>query len=268
MAIHIGGLTGSALTPSHKIDVGKLKAGFGAGGSGSKSSSSGDTETLSDEDVLGYYIDEMYERYKPEETEYDALSEDEIKTSVAAWLRPGYDQAILSRQAQTETNKANLDADAIARGMGASTYVTDVKDRQQNAEASDIATLESDYGAALAKYVTEEADSENDRRLEAQQLYAEQRQDAYELAYSAALQLFQYYKKSGGGKSSAKASAKSAATTSLENIETFLGMLSGDERAAVYSAATSEDEEYREEILASVGYGGYLQLMSRYPSTP
>jgi hypothetical protein len=265
MAIKIGGLTDIALTPSRKIDVGKVGSGFSTGTSSAKNSS-GAAQTMSDEDVLGHYIDEMYERYKPEETEYEALSTDEIKESVASWLRPSYEQAIAERKAQTETNKANLDADAIARGMGASTYVTDVKNRQQNAEASDVAGLKSDYGAALAKYVSEEADSENDRFLETQQFNAEQQRDAYELAYSAALQLFAYYKKSGGGKSSGGSSSQSVTTTSLKNIETFLDSLSGDERAEVYGATTSAGAQYRSEILASVGYGGYIQLLSRYPS--
>ena len=265
MAIKIGGPRGTTLTPSRKIDAGKVGSGFNTG-KRTAQSSPGAAQTMSDEDVLGYYIDEMYERYKPEETEYEALSADEIKESVASWLRPGYERAIEGRRAQTRTNKANLDADAIARGMGASTYVTDVKDRQQNAEASDVAALESDYGAALAKYVTEGVNAENDRFLKARQFSAEQRQDAYKLAYSAAQQLFAYYKKSGGGKSSRGSSAQDVTTTSLKNIETFLGLLSRDERAEVYGATTSAGAQYRAEILASVGYGGYIQLLSRYPS--
>ena len=239
------------------VNFGQTSSG---GGSGGGKASGG----ASDADVLSGFIEDMYSRFAPEQIEYDVKSEDEIRSSVAAWLRPSYDQAIENRKEQTLTNKANLDADAIARGMGASTYVTDVKNRQQNAEAGDIATMEADYGSTLAKYVSEGVDTETDRQLEVEKLNAEQRQSAYELAYSAALQLFaQYKKRSGGGSGSKKTKT---GTTSRENCEAFLGMLGGDERREVYEAATPAGEQYRAELLASVGTLGYIQLMGMYPS--
>ena len=222
---------------------------------------SGAGESASDEDVLSDYINQMYARFAPQEVSYDTKSEEDIRASVAAWLRPGYEQAIANRQVQTSQNKANLDADAIARGMGASTYVTDVKNRQQNAEASDIASLESDYGSNLAKYVLEGVDSEQDRALEAEKFNAEQRQSAYDQAYSAALALYAQYKKSGGGGKSGGVNK-----TTLENCEAFLSMISGEERKAIYSASTAQGKQYRAGLLASVGAAGYVQLMGKYPS--
>ena len=220
--------------------------------------------SASDEDVLNGYIDEMYARFAPQEVDYNARNEDEIRASVAAWLRPSYDQAIVNRQTQTRQNKANLDADSIARGMGASTYVTDVKNRQQNAESSDIATIEADYGAALSKYVLDGVDSEQDRSLEAQKFNASARQDAFDKAYSAAMTLFAQYKKhggSGGGK-------KKAPTNSKQSSEAFLASLSGEERRDVYESATEQGARYRAELIASVGTLGYIQLVGKYPSKP
>lgn len=278
MAIKIGTKTGTSTTSLRDLGVGKIKIGFDtAASSSSGSSSSGGSSktasasTASDADVLGAYVADMYARLAPEEIEYEAKTEEEIRASIAEWLRPSYDQAIANRQEQTLGYMAELDADAIARGMGASTYVTDVKNRQQNDEASDIATLESDYGATLAQYVSEGVESENDRLLEIQEFNAEQRQDAYDLAYAAALQLFQYYKKgasSSGGSGSGGKSAATVTATSAENCETFLSLLSGQQRAEVYAATTESGEQYRAELLASVGYAGYLQLQSQYPSTP
>ena len=219
--------------------------------------------SANDEDVLSDYINQMYTRFAPQEVAYDTRDEAEIRSSVAAWLRPSYDQAIANRQEQTRANKANLDADAIARGMGASTYVTDVKNRQQNAEASDIASLESDYGATLAKYVLDGVDSEQNRALEAEKFNAEQRQSAYDQAYSAALAFYAQYKKSGGG-----GKPGGVNKTTLENCEAFLSMLSGEERKAIYSASTAEGKQYRAELLASVGAAGYVQLVGKYPSKP
>jgi len=224
----------------------------------------GEAETASDEDVLGAYVNDMYSRFAPQEAAYEARSEEEIRSAVAAWLRPSYDQAIANRQEQTRQYKANLDADAIARGMGASTYVTDVKSRQQNAEAGDIAALEADYGSTLARYVQDGADSERGRQLEVETFNAGLRQSAFELAYSAALELFAQYKKRGG--SGRKSGSK--ATASREDCEAFLAMLSGEERRSVYEGTTAEGARYRAELLASVGTAGYVQLMGKYPGTP
>ncbi|MEA4869502.1 MAG: hypothetical protein VB062_02555 [Christensenella sp.] len=207
----------------------------------------------------------MYNRFQPQEITYDAKSEEEIRSAIVTWLRPSYDQAIANRQEQTRADKANLDADAIARGMGASTYVTDVKNRQQNAEARDVATLESNYGSTLADYVSKGVENETDRSLETQKFNAEQRQKAYEMAYSAALVLFQQYKKRSGGGSGRSGKVT---TTSRENCDTFLSLLSGAERREVYEAPSGAGKQYRSEIIASVGSAGYYQLMGKYPSTP
>ena len=242
------------------INLGRINTGSSSSGGSSSS------HHHSDADVLSGLIKSMYKRFLPEEITYVEKSEEEIRSTVAAWLRPGYEQAIANRQAQTLTNKANLDADAIARGMGASTYVTDVKNRQQNAESSDIATMESDYGATLAKYVSQGVETENERSLEVQKFNAQQRQDAYEMAYSAAIALFPYYRKKGSGGSGT--SKKPVTATSRENVESFLSMLSSNERTEVYQATSPAGAQYRAEILASVGYTGYIQMQGKYPSFP
>ncbi|MDD4311657.1 MAG: hypothetical protein PHW41_04170 [Eubacteriales bacterium] len=260
MAFHYGPRPPQPLLiGQHKSDI-KIKPSFdfgnpyGSGGSGASEN---------DDDVLSNYINEMYARFAPQEADYTAKSEDEIRDSVAAWLRPNYEQAIINRQEQTRMNKANLDADAIARGMGASTYVTDVKNRQQNAEASDIATLEADYGSTLSKYVLDGVDSEQDRALEAEKFNAQQRQSAYDQAYSAALALFSQYQKRGG-----RSGRSGPNKTSFENCETFLSLLSGEERRVVYEGSTAQGARYRAELMASVGTSGYIRLMGKYPGSP
>ena len=150
--------------------------------------------------------------------------------------------------------------------MGASTYVTDVKNRQQNAESHDIATMESDYGATLAKYVSEGVETENERQIDVQKFNAEQRQSAYELAFSAAMELFPYYRKKSSGGGSGKSSGVTA--TSRANVEAFLGQLTKGERSEVYQATTPAGAQYRAEILASVGTTGYIQMQGKYPSFP
>ena len=263
MAISIGGIGKATTIGKQNLGIGSIQLATPASSSGGSGSGSGGQDEA---DILSGLISEMYERFAPQEIDYNAKSEDEIRSSISAWLRPSYEQAITTRKEQTLTNKANLDADAIARGMGASTYVTDVKNRQQNAESSDIATMESDYGATLAKYVSEGVETENDRLLEVQKFNAEQRQDAYELAFSAAMELFPYYRKKSSGGGSGKTSGVTA--TSRQNVETFLGSLSKSERSEVYQGTTTAGAQYRAEIIASVGTTGYIQMQGKYPSFP
>ena len=97
--------------------------------------------------------------------------------------------------------------------------------------------------------------------LEAEKFNAEQRQSAYDQAYSAALALYAQYKKSG-----TRGKSGGVNKTTLENCEAFLAMLTGEERKAVYSASTAQGKQYRAELLASVGAAGYVQLMGKYPS--
>lgn len=76
-----------------------------------------------------------------------------ITEQVRGYLQPQYESAVRQRQEQTKQNKAAIDVDAASRGMQPSTWVSDSKTRQLNAEASDIADLGSDYTATLAENV-------------------------------------------------------------------------------------------------------------------
>lgn len=229
--------------------------------------------------VLKDNFGKMLNTFWPEDVTYDALSESEIKEQVAAWLRPGYDQAILNRQEQTKSYAAELDVDALSRGMGSSTYVTDAKSRLLKNEARDIASLEGDYGASLAQAVYERLDSEKDRELEVTLYNKDMEQNAYELAYSAALALMGLSTGGGGGgggggrrsgssRSSYGRSSSSSGVTSAENCATFLSSLSKAERAEVYGGTSAQAEAYRSEIVASVGISGFYELQQQYSTIP
>ncbi len=75
---------------------------------------------------------------------------DSITEQLAQIYRPQVEHAIAQRYGATKQQKAAIDVDAASRGMGTSTYVTDAKNRIMNAEAADIAGLESDYASQLA----------------------------------------------------------------------------------------------------------------------
>lgn len=100
--------------------------------------------------------------YSPIETEKQ--TQESLASQISAYLRPYVDKSIASRKSTTIANRAGIDIDAASRGMGASTWVTDAKQRETNAEASDIAGLESDYAANLAEQVYNSYQSYLDRQ--------------------------------------------------------------------------------------------------------
>lgn len=260
------------------IDLGKLTGGKASGaanqgagskGTGGSGSAGKGTGGLSDADrkVLDGYVQQLYSVYRPEKLTYEAADEDTLRDQIAAWLRPSYDSAIAARRDQTAAYRAELDADAIARGMGSSTYVTDVKSRQLADEAEDIATLEGEYGAQLGKLTMEAAEAERERELEVAIENQKQDQAAYMEAYQAALGLFDTYLKSrgGGGGGRGSSAAADVSGTTKRNCELFLAGLTGAERYDVYTGTDEQNTRYRNELIASVGYDGYLTLMTRYP---
>lgn len=225
--------------------------------------------------------DTIYAQTKPEQLVYTARTEDELRTSISEWLRPAYDQAILDRQKRTHAYRAELDADAIARGMGSSTYVSDVKGRQLAEEARDIASLESAYGAALAQRVFESAEAERERVAETAQFNAAQNQAAYQKAFAAAQQLYALYPSvvvsggsgggsrsgsSAGGASDRTRSYEDVPSTSPENCMQFLSILSEKERQEVYMGTTAQGREYRAELVKSLGVVGFVKAQSQYPA--
>lgn len=255
--------------------------------------------------LLSGYHNLFYGAYQPEQLTYTERTADEISAEIAAWLRPAYDAAIGAREKQTDTYRAELDADAIARGMGTSSYVTDVKNRQMQKEAEDVAALETNYAAQLAKEMSAALAIERERSFETDMFNAEAEQNAYDKAYSMALSMLQAYHAGdkgavslansilGGGTSTSSAASSSAGSkksgssgktsgaegtdastavqavgaTSPENCERFLSGLSASERNSIYYGGSSEDVAYRKELLQSVGISGYQQLVKKYPGS-
>lgn len=223
----------------------------------------------SDEEALMGYMDTLTSAYKPDPLVYEAQSAEDLRAQIEAWLRPSYERAIQSRQERTQTYRAELDADAISRGMGVSSYVTDVKGRQLEREAEDVALLESEYGAALAKTLSEQLADERERALEVAMQNRQNDYDAYMRAYNAALSMFSVYKAKGGGYSRGyyvAGAGSEAVPTTPENCEAFLSILTPEERREVYSGSTEQGRKYKAELLASVSLADYYRLMNKYRS--
>lgn len=132
---------------------------------------------------------------KTETLNYDPMSASTLKSAIAKALRPSYDKAIETRNRTAATNRAMIDADAAARGIGASTWVTDVKNRQNDAAASDIANLESDYSAKLYENLLNRLTDQENKKLTVDQFNAQAKQNAL----SQALGLTDKYWEKWGG---------------------------------------------------------------------
>lgn len=237
--------------------------------SGSDDSSSAPAApALPDEEIIGGHIKSMLAAYEKQPVLYVPEPEEGIRERIAAYLRPAYDQAILNRQDLTKSYHAELDADAYSRGMGASTFVTDVKARQKDNEAQDIGALENEYGAKLAEGVFQAMENEKSRALEADMFNAKNDHEAYMAAYQAALSLFALYKQGSPG--SVVSSAASAAETEALDTEygciSYISGLSGQERRTLYDGGTEEAKKLRSRILSVVGSLNFLYLQQQYPA--
>ena len=78
-----------------------------------------------------------------------------------------------------------IDVDAYSRGMGSSTWVTDAKQRLQDAEADDIAQMEANYQAGLNEAVLNQYNLAVAQSLAAQNNAYALAKDLYSLAQNA-----------------------------------------------------------------------------------
>ena len=244
---------------------------------------------------------EMLERYAPETVAFTPIDEDVLRETIVEWLRPAYEQAIERRREQTARGNAELDADAWARGMGASTYVTDVKERALRSESRDVGELESDYASALAGHLYDALKSQQEQQVEVDRFNAEQQNLARERASDAALKLYETYLDaaqaqassaapaksgtgSGGGTAIAKQAqksvndaakafvkaAKSGNTAQTAGIDlntaiSLIARLTPEERGDLYAGRGAYAQQYRE-ILDGVGSDAFAALMRKYPA--
>jgi len=156
---------------------------------------------MTEQEKQQYYGNEAFEtiyaktkqEYAPQQISYTPLDEQTLADRISAVLRPVYEKAIAAIFRGNKRQDAELDADAISRGMGSSTFVTDVKRRQDAAAADDVNDLEAEYGAKLADQLYKAMEGERDRLLEVEKFNSQQQSLALEQAFSAAKVLYDAY---------------------------------------------------------------------------
>jgi len=151
----------------------------------------------------GYYNDLASKLMEQVGTvDYTPKSTGTLKSALQKIIRPTYEKNIQQRQQATRSNRAAVDADAAARGIGASTWVSDMKNRLATNEARDIANINDDYSSQLYSALLNRLAEQDQLSMAAQQANMNARQGAMGNALSAAQYLYgldQAKSGSGGG---------------------------------------------------------------------
>lgn len=150
------------------------------------------------------YYQQILASMTPQTIDYQAPTADEIASQISAYLRPAVDQQIRNRQQSTLQQRAATDADAASRGILASTWVTDIKNRLHQQETADIAAAESDYRSQLLQGVFNRQAQEADRANQIAMFNAQMRQQAESDAYNRAGDMYNLYLQKKKGSGSAK----------------------------------------------------------------
>ena len=202
------------------------------------------TPSFGNSKIDGYY-QSFLTTLPNEQISYDPVvleeqTVDSISGQVEKYLRNYYDKAITQRQAQTVQNNAALDVDAASRGMGTSTYLSDMKNRQLMSESADIAGLNSDYNATLAQTVQDQYNqylsnklnvdfTNRQNQLTVDQWNASARLALEELAYQRAQEAYARTRGSGGVRPD---------TTGFEGLQDILDQLLADTTDAIVETTT------------------------------
>lgn len=225
-------------------------------------------------------LNEYLSAYKPQLIDYKPADEKTLSEQLAAWLRPIFEQSIKNRERQTDKANAALDADAISRGMGSSTFVSDMKNRNAALEAQDIMDIEGEYGSQLAKNLFDALEEDRNRQLEADKFNAQAQNEAYQRAFAAAEQLYSTYLSSqgsgggGGDKGNNKPNlsdivAQMAAgmqqndpKLSSDDVQLYLSILSEDEKKRLNGAYDLASVRDRYNIINSIGPNGWRNTLN------
>ena len=119
--------------------------------------------------------------------DYTPRSRAELRSQLEATLMPNYQAAVKERQNNTQRTNASIDADAAARGIGASTWGSDVKSRNYGSEAKDIASMRGEYNSTLANNLNSLMSEQESRKLSADQYNKSSEASALSSALSMAL---------------------------------------------------------------------------------
>ena len=131
--------------------------------------------------------------------DYQPQSRAALRAGLEESMMPTYQAAVRERQQNTQRTNASIDADAAARGIGSSTWGSDVKNRNYSAEARDIADMRGSYNSAIASNLNSLMSDQENKKLSADQYNNSSRASALSTALSLALNNYGKWGTSNGG---------------------------------------------------------------------
>ncbi len=217
----------------------KTQAAYEKSGGTSAPNSFGDFYTL----ALSYV--------RPQTMSVPAFSAEDIKKELQSYLRPTVDLSIERRREAAREANAELTADAVSRGMGRSTYISSMKEREEDDVERDVAHMEAQYGAQLAEKLYQAMEAYNARLFEAQKYNAQAQSAAEATALGLASDFYGAWK-TGQKASMSKKTKKQEPVLSFAEVYELMGYLSAEERKSLFAGEGAYWKQIRSEIQASV----------------
>jgi len=109
--------------------------------------------------------DKFYAKFAPS---YKPQSASTLKDTLSRAMRPSYDKQIVARRDTGKANRGEIVASSTGSGMGTSTTMQDRLLKARDAEAKDIAGIESDYNAALYSALLNRLNAQDELSLQAE----------------------------------------------------------------------------------------------------
>ena len=202
-------------------------------------------------------------------------SKEEVGSMWSSILHPGVDAAIEKRNEAAQQDMAELDADAVSRGMGGSSFVTSVKAREMEEAQEDISDMEAQYGAVLAERIYDTLSKYDQMSLSAQQYNADAAASAAKTALSMASDWYSQYlaqqaaaaklQTSGGasGSSGSSSSSKKSGLSTADYTE-YVRNLTSAQQKLLFNSSTEYWSSRRDEIYSALGSTLYENLKKQY----
>jgi len=195
---------------------------------------------------------------------------EEVSSMWSQVLRPATDAAIAKRNEAAREDMAELDADAVSRGMGSSSYVTSVKAREMEEAQDDISEMEAQYSAMLAERIYDTLSRYEQMNYSAQQYNAEAAAAAEKTALAMASDWYNSYlaqqkataeKKSSG--SSSSSSSKKSSLSAADYTE-YVRNLTPAQQKLLFTSGEQYWSSRRDEIYSALGSTLYENLKKQY----
>lgn len=170
---------------------------------------------------------------------------------------------------------AELDADAVSRGMGGSSFVTSVKAREMEEAQEDISDIEAQYGAVLAERIYDTLSQYDQMNLSAQQYNADAAAAAAKTALSMASDWYSQYlaqqaaaaqKQTSGSSSGSSGSSSSSKKSGLSTADytEYVRNLTSAQQKLLFNSSTEYWSSRRDEIYSALGSTLYENLKKQY----